>query len=324
MEKIYQPIGWEDFPSEKTPISSENLGKMDLAINEIDDRVVEHDGRVKELERVIESGGGDSQIDPRRIPDMYYKESTKGEEIFPETVLSFNENTGGYEFPGELPLVIGETYTVNWNGVVYESVAVDLSVMQEGAVAIGDVYTISGGNMGTSSTGEPYIIMALPYENNGIYAMAQAIDGSTGDVTVSITQVESKEEIHTIPEEYLGLDWLPKSNIDETVLFEEQTVVVDEMESTFGDYKAYNLDLDKETRTKMTLEYETLVVSVDGEKKQLNVARQEENGIVYSAIFMSVSGVLNVGDISVGSGSSNNAIILLPVGTHTIKVKSYH
>lgn len=43
MEKIYQPIEWEDFPSEKTPISSENLGKMDLAINEIDSRVVEHE-----------------------------------------------------------------------------------------------------------------------------------------------------------------------------------------------------------------------------------------------------------------------------------------
>ena len=43
MEKIYEPIGWEDFPSEKTPISSENLGKMDLAINEIDSRVVEHE-----------------------------------------------------------------------------------------------------------------------------------------------------------------------------------------------------------------------------------------------------------------------------------------
>lgn len=58
MEKIYAPIGWEDFPSEKTPISSENLGKMDLAIDEIDSRVVEHDGRVAELERIIEFGGG--------------------------------------------------------------------------------------------------------------------------------------------------------------------------------------------------------------------------------------------------------------------------
>ena len=43
MQKAYSPINWEDYPSEATPINEENLNRMDNALNEIDNRVLNHD-----------------------------------------------------------------------------------------------------------------------------------------------------------------------------------------------------------------------------------------------------------------------------------------
>lgn len=209
MEKIYQPIGWEDFPSEKTPINSENLGKMDLAINEIDIRVVEHDGRVKELERVIESGGGDSQIDPRRIPDMYYKESASSE-IFPETTLASIDESGMMIIPTiTSELIEGETYTVSWNGTEYNCVCQAIPVDDVIIMCLGDMYTMSGGNVGTSATGEPFAVMVFPpefRESMGAAGQIVPLDGST-TTTVSIQC--NNTTIHKIPNKYLDLDWTP-------------------------------------------------------------------------------------------------------------------
>lgn len=43
MQKIYSRINWENFPSEKTAVNESNLNKMDLAIDNLDDRVVAMD-----------------------------------------------------------------------------------------------------------------------------------------------------------------------------------------------------------------------------------------------------------------------------------------
>lgn len=43
MNKLYQRIIWENFPSEKSPLNEANLNRMDLAIDEIDNRAIEMD-----------------------------------------------------------------------------------------------------------------------------------------------------------------------------------------------------------------------------------------------------------------------------------------
>lgn len=43
MNKLYSRIMWENFPSEKTALNERNLNKMDLAIDMLDDRVVQMD-----------------------------------------------------------------------------------------------------------------------------------------------------------------------------------------------------------------------------------------------------------------------------------------
>lgn len=47
--KIYSLIGWENQPSTKTPINASNLNKMDVAINELDDRVLDLGGSVENI-----------------------------------------------------------------------------------------------------------------------------------------------------------------------------------------------------------------------------------------------------------------------------------
>lgn len=43
MQKTYSRINWENYPSGSTPINESNLNKMDIAINEIDDRIIQFD-----------------------------------------------------------------------------------------------------------------------------------------------------------------------------------------------------------------------------------------------------------------------------------------
>lgn len=43
MQKAYNQINWQNYPSEETPVNETNLNKMDVALNTIDNRVVEHE-----------------------------------------------------------------------------------------------------------------------------------------------------------------------------------------------------------------------------------------------------------------------------------------
>lgn len=54
MQKIYSRINWENFPSERTAVNESNLNKMDLAIDNLDDRVVAMDASKVDLTRANE------------------------------------------------------------------------------------------------------------------------------------------------------------------------------------------------------------------------------------------------------------------------------
>ena len=54
MQKIYSRINWENFPSEKTAVNESNLNKMDLAIDNLDNRVVAMDASKVDLTRANE------------------------------------------------------------------------------------------------------------------------------------------------------------------------------------------------------------------------------------------------------------------------------
>lgn len=54
MQKIYSRTYWENFPSEKTAVNESNLNKMDLAIDNLDDRVVAMDASKVDLTKANE------------------------------------------------------------------------------------------------------------------------------------------------------------------------------------------------------------------------------------------------------------------------------
>lgn len=54
MQKIYSRINWENLPSEKTAVNESNLNKMDLAIDNLDDRVVAVDASKVDLTKANE------------------------------------------------------------------------------------------------------------------------------------------------------------------------------------------------------------------------------------------------------------------------------
>ena len=43
MQKSYSRINWENYPSDATPINETNLNKIDYSLNEVDNRVIEHE-----------------------------------------------------------------------------------------------------------------------------------------------------------------------------------------------------------------------------------------------------------------------------------------
>ena len=43
MNKVYSRINWENEPSDNTPLNETNLNKMDFALNEVDNRLIEQD-----------------------------------------------------------------------------------------------------------------------------------------------------------------------------------------------------------------------------------------------------------------------------------------
>ena len=54
MQKIYSRIKWENLPSEKTAVNESNLNKMDLAVDNLDDRVVAMDAAKVDLTKANE------------------------------------------------------------------------------------------------------------------------------------------------------------------------------------------------------------------------------------------------------------------------------
>ena len=52
MQKSYTRINWENYPSENTPLNESNLNRMDYALNEVDDRVIDLDTTKASLQTV--------------------------------------------------------------------------------------------------------------------------------------------------------------------------------------------------------------------------------------------------------------------------------
>lgn len=124
-------------------------------------------------------------------------------EIIPEQTFTVDSDMGGAFLtePLSTSLIADKTYTIQWNGTEYTSVA---QVVQEDGITIG----VAIGNVdlvnGVGDTGEPFVIIEVAKElveqSGGIYAQIVPLDEST----TFITKVGYEGAIyHTIAQEYL-------------------------------------------------------------------------------------------------------------------------
>ena len=154
----------------------------------------------------------------------HIKNRTHWAEVSEVTIVSENvtvEGDGYAQFSGEFPqLIVGQTYIVTVNGVVYECVA---RLFTDG-VLIGNGTIYGDDNEGN---GEPFSCDS--YDNNTLY-----FNASVGEYNVSITTIQ--EVVHTIDKKYLPS--LVGKNVEgETFTIDKEDVVAQKGAEIFNDYE---------------------------------------------------------------------------------------
>ena len=74
--------------------------------------------------------------------------------------FAFDSTYGAYAYgvnPHPFTFVLGDTYTVTWDGVAYECVSQDMSALAAGCIAIGDLSAFGG-----TGNSEPFVIAWIP------------------------------------------------------------------------------------------------------------------------------------------------------------------
>lgn len=160
-------------------------------------------------------------VDEKGVPTSwraaYRTHGIDYEEILAETKLIGIDPVSGVALSKQLNLIVGQEYTVRWNGTDYVCTA----------FMFGDVLSLGNiGGVGADYpiTSEPFAI-AETLNNVGVYAT----DGST-EATISIYHNVVKQ----LDNKYLNLDWIPSK--DGTEILREQVVVngrVDAVDSAY-------------------------------------------------------------------------------------------
>ena len=148
----------------------------------------------EELDKNGAGGGGGADIlnengiiKQQHLPDGYPYKEVGNDYILPATEPVYDDATGYFTISSGVyasMFTIGEIYTVNWNGVDYECVALDASMWGSGPVGFGNLGFVTGGD----DTGEPFVIVVLPLEaqaERGGAAVVLPRDGSTPTLSIS-------------------------------------------------------------------------------------------------------------------------------------------
>ena len=117
--------------------------------------------------------------------------------ILKPTTINFNESIGMI-YEKSLPLNIGDTYIVYWNGIGYPCVAQDL----DGAVGLGN-----GEYDGFQGNEEPFFIISEP-DLEDVWIITYD-DRVQEQIRLFIDKKEPKHKVHKLDNKYLNLDWIP-------------------------------------------------------------------------------------------------------------------
>ena len=137
-------------------------------------------------------------------------------EILPETkiVIEEGQTDPALNLTYSLGLKNGEKYIVNYNGVEYKCVALDVSsTVGTEAYVLGNT-----GFLGLEDTGEPFMVADTPAGDNDIYGLIIT------EVECSFSIRHEGKVVHKLPNKFLDLEWLPVINKTEVLLAAEKTV----------------------------------------------------------------------------------------------------
>lgn len=165
----------------------------------------------KYLPEGIGSGGGVKHWDDLEGRPFYSEF-----EALVDTTLEIDPGRGTGVLLDPIGLVVGQEYTVTWNGTEYVCTAQAVDAEGIPMVVVGDF----GMMMGGASTGEPFVIAEIPPEvaaEMGAAVMIVPVDGSP-----SVTIVIAIETPKTIDPKYLPESLQFGSEQREKVLLEEE------------------------------------------------------------------------------------------------------
>lgn len=135
-------------------------------------------------------------------PRTHWKTETV-KTVLESTELPFVEDMGGFVLMDAVDVVVGNTYVVNWNGTEYTSTAVGYESDGIPFVILGDAYTLSGGEMGTAPTGEPFVAMFVSAEYVEMIGMGAQIIPLDGSESLTISIVGDVVEYHQLDSQYI-------------------------------------------------------------------------------------------------------------------------
>ena len=155
--------------------------------------------------------------------DLLIEHTSPATEILPERTFAIDEMTdSGWVVSEYIPeLIVGEIYTVIWDGQTFECEAEELFEEEMDAVYIGNKF-INGGPY----SDEPFAIIRFPVELVDIfggYLTVLPVDDS-GNVTTATVSISGKIKEYKIAEKYL-----PDSsgNIDEVYILSDGETIDD-------------------------------------------------------------------------------------------------
>ena len=180
-------------------------------------------------------------------------------EVLPETTLELNEGVGSLIL--NTGLIVGETYTVNWNGTKYECVAQDLSAMEAGAVGLGDLT-----NFGASGNGEPFLMVG-----GSTVGALMALDGSAAPI---ISIYTDSEVVHKLDEKFLPYEAVnvlvvTSTGVDDGVTYASHNaneIIMARLQNkaVLFDWNGIILPLESANGASGEVKFSRLVLSADG------------------------------------------------------------
>lgn len=158
----------------------------------------------------VDGGGGGGGSVPKPLtfdymPEGYPTKSVQTTTLMEEQELAFTLSNGLYmaQITNTFEVVVGQTYTVNWDGTEYECVGVDAS--SEGTT-LGNLSFMGEG----SDTGEPFIYVYNTKQHVGIFATLDTAASHTISVQITVKTVTP------MAEEYLPENIATKSDVEAT------------------------------------------------------------------------------------------------------------